>query len=208
MTVLVVALLHGRTKEEWYNWIADRVKNGYGYPTPSFPHAIYSQGRLMSFKARREAAERRNRENQPMNDLESDSTLPFGEGGISYHPGDSFITNDESDYDDSGDDDNDVDLSENGRPIYGDVSRRFAPAMFSLSARLDELEANTQEGEDSSDLQIEDLELNPSQQPAESADPTSDIHVSLPTGDRRVLADAANLQPGEEPSAAVVVAEA
>lgn len=33
MTVLIVGLLNGRTKEEWYDWIADRVDKGVGYQT-------------------------------------------------------------------------------------------------------------------------------------------------------------------------------
>ena len=35
MTVIIVAITHGRSKEEWYTWIADRVRNNYGYETPS-----------------------------------------------------------------------------------------------------------------------------------------------------------------------------
>jgi protein phosphatase 2C family protein 2/3 len=38
MTVLIVAILNGRTKEEWYSWIHDRVESNYGYATPTnFP---------------------------------------------------------------------------------------------------------------------------------------------------------------------------
>jgi len=38
MTVLVVAILNGRTKEEWYSWVHDRVESNYGYATPArFP---------------------------------------------------------------------------------------------------------------------------------------------------------------------------
>ena len=33
MTVLIVALLNGRTKQEWYDWVIDRVKKNVGYPT-------------------------------------------------------------------------------------------------------------------------------------------------------------------------------
>ncbi|EPQ54511.1 PP2C-domain-containing protein [Gloeophyllum trabeum ATCC 11539] len=43
MTVLIVAILHGRTKEQWYEWIKDRVENKYGYDTPREVKAIYSQ---------------------------------------------------------------------------------------------------------------------------------------------------------------------
>ena len=34
MTILIVALLHGRTKEEWQAWVTDRVKQRYGHYTP------------------------------------------------------------------------------------------------------------------------------------------------------------------------------
>jgi protein phosphatase 2C family protein 2/3 len=42
MTVLIVALLHGKTKQEWYDWMNDRVKNSYGYATPDRIEEIYS----------------------------------------------------------------------------------------------------------------------------------------------------------------------
>jgi len=61
MTVLLVAITHGRSKEEWYEWIKDRVKTKHGYITPSSLPQLYSQSRLLSFKARREALEARDR---------------------------------------------------------------------------------------------------------------------------------------------------
>lgn len=61
MTVLIVAITHGLSKEGWYEWIKDRVKNGYGYKTPNTWPQIYAQSRLLSFKARREAQEARDR---------------------------------------------------------------------------------------------------------------------------------------------------
>lgn len=33
MTVLIVALLNGKTKKEWYEWVKDRVEKGTGYAT-------------------------------------------------------------------------------------------------------------------------------------------------------------------------------
>jgi protein phosphatase 2C family protein 2/3 len=32
-TVIVVAILHGRTEEEWYTWVTDRVENAGVRPT-------------------------------------------------------------------------------------------------------------------------------------------------------------------------------
>ena len=57
MTILVVAFLHGRTKEEWYSWISDRVKNSIGYETPNCPPQLYSPSRIKSFQERQEAIE-------------------------------------------------------------------------------------------------------------------------------------------------------
>jgi hypothetical protein len=57
-----VALLRDRTKEDWYAWITDRVKNSYGYKTPSALPELYSRQRLASFKAKKESVEARDRE--------------------------------------------------------------------------------------------------------------------------------------------------
>jgi protein phosphatase 2C family protein 2/3 len=57
MTVLIVAILNGRTKEEWYAWVTDRVKQNYGYETPGSLPRIYAEKRLMAFKAQQEVAQ-------------------------------------------------------------------------------------------------------------------------------------------------------
>jgi protein phosphatase PTC2/3 len=61
MTVLTVALTHGRSKEEWYAWVAERVKNNYGYNTPSTLPQLYAQSRLMAFRANREINDKHQR---------------------------------------------------------------------------------------------------------------------------------------------------
>jgi protein phosphatase PTC2/3 len=61
MTVLIVAITHGRSKEDWYAWIADRVRDKYGYDTPSALPRLYAQNRLMAFRANREAYDRHHR---------------------------------------------------------------------------------------------------------------------------------------------------
>ena len=61
MTVLIVAITHGRSKEEWYAWITDRVKNNHGYETPSTPPQLYAHSRLMAFRASREAYDKHHR---------------------------------------------------------------------------------------------------------------------------------------------------
>lgn len=59
MTIMIVALLGGRTKEEWYDWIADRYNTGYGYQTPSEVPQLYAPHRINAFRVRRRAYEER-----------------------------------------------------------------------------------------------------------------------------------------------------
>ena len=61
MTVLIVAITHGRSKEDWYAWIADRVRNNSGYETPSTLPQLYAQSRLMAFRANREVYDKHHR---------------------------------------------------------------------------------------------------------------------------------------------------
>jgi protein phosphatase PTC2/3 len=53
MTLVVIALLHGRTEEEWYKWVKGRVERGYGYETPSEFLELYSQDRREAFKRKK-----------------------------------------------------------------------------------------------------------------------------------------------------------
>lgn len=64
MTVLIVAILGGRTKKQWYSWVTKRVKKNYGYETPRQLPKIYAQSRLMAFKAQREAQAELDRKRQ------------------------------------------------------------------------------------------------------------------------------------------------
>ena len=64
MTILIVAIKHGRSKKKWYAWIKDRVKKKYGYETPSTPPQLYTQSRLNAFRANKEKYEIANRERE------------------------------------------------------------------------------------------------------------------------------------------------
>ena len=122
MTVLIVAITHGRTKEEWYEWVKERVKTEHGYKTPDTLPQLYSQSRLLSFRARREAQEARERlhasnSNEPTQSAHRDEFLrrhgltvtTFSAEGISHRPGCPIVSdsgnimfgNDESDEEDS-----------------------------------------------------------------------------------------------------------
>ncbi|KAF7291548.1 Protein phosphatase 2C [Mycena chlorophos] len=105
MTVLIVALLGGRTKEEWTAWVTERVQTEYGYKTPSALPQLYAQSRLMSFKVRREAQEARDRARAESGGGNDEISLSFGSaglgqfarvlgstGGISFTPGGAIMT--------------------------------------------------------------------------------------------------------------------
>ena len=68
MTMLVVALLNGRTKDEWRTWVTDRVKDRVGHETPDALPQLYSQSRLTAFKAKRAAEEARGKAGQTGSD--------------------------------------------------------------------------------------------------------------------------------------------
>ena len=103
MTMLVIALLNGKTREEWRTWVTDRVKNGVGYKTPEELPQLYSQSRLMAFKAKRAAEEAREKDRQTRLGG-SGGAVGFGSpgfgitrilgsnGGISFHPGGGVLT--------------------------------------------------------------------------------------------------------------------
>lgn len=163
MTVLIVAITHGRTKEEWYAWVADRVAKGVGYPTPSSPPQLYATSRLASFRARREAQEARDRlHSQGMDNHTNGNddllkrygltvTTISSSGGISYKPGGSIVsdsgqlmfTNDDSDEDDSEDE------GQSGRSFFTEtigLGRSDSPdPTKSLKAQLDEFEKGIQD---------------------------------------------------------------
>ena len=52
MTMMVVALLGGRTKEEWYDWVADRVQRKWGHETPEELPQLYSEARIAAARNR------------------------------------------------------------------------------------------------------------------------------------------------------------
>ncbi|KAG6377097.1 PP2C-domain-containing protein [Boletus reticuloceps] len=164
MTVLIVAILNGKTKQEWYDWITDRVKTGYGFRTPDTIPQIYSSARLTAYKARREAQEERERlRSQRGDDLNAPPAL-FGStafsgfarvlgstGGISFNPTTGIMT-------DGGtrlmfataDDEEDDDMeTETARSFFGDfgLGRSVDPAA-SLRDRLAAYEKDMKDGVD------------------------------------------------------------
>ena len=91
MTMLVVALLHGKTKDEWRAWVAGRVNNHVGHATPEALPQLYSQARLAAFKTKRAAEDAREKDRQTRlgdaGGLSSFTRILGSAGGISFRPG-------------------------------------------------------------------------------------------------------------------------
>jgi len=128
MTVMIVAILDGRTKEEWYSWMHDRVEKKYGYDTPRELPYLYSPVRLRQFRARREIMEARalDKAAEPKKDEEESGLASFlgnaglggfarvlgSTGGISFSPDSGIMSNNTRlmfGNDDSDDDDDSLD---------------------------------------------------------------------------------------------------
>lgn len=177
MTILIVAILHGRTKEEWYAWITDRVEKNYGYNTPSTTPQLYSQRRIDAFHARQAAVKARARretelenqkrpEQQSLKDTQQDTPEDKVEGlltsaglsgfsrslsstgGISFLQSTLMFAKDESDDEDSGDE---VVAEDFG--VLDDtlgLGRPESPDLTKhLKAKLDQYEKDIREGNDS-----------------------------------------------------------
>lgn len=153
MTILIVAMLNGKTKGEWYDWIGDRVRQGYGFATPSEVPQIYAPSRLNAFRARRQASEDREREFGSTANSTT-SALGFARsmlgGGISYNPATRMITSDgplmfsgEDSDEESGEDDMDMEHPESTQSFLAALGLRPPgnnDVTKSLKAQLDELD--------------------------------------------------------------------
>ncbi len=80
MTILIVAILNGRTIDQWYEAIAEKVEKWEGYPTPEELPQVYSQSRLAMAKQKRERAKGNMRNFDDDDELDEDEDVPFGGG--------------------------------------------------------------------------------------------------------------------------------
>lgn len=80
MTIMVIAILHGRTLDQWYDWVADRVENCIGFITPEDLPSVYTPARLAMANERR----RRGFARAPFDDDEDEDMKrsPIGLSGL------------------------------------------------------------------------------------------------------------------------------
>lgn len=182
MTVLIIAILNGRTKEEWYSWIKDRVEKKSGYDTPSSHPQLYAPSRVAAFKARQAMQkDRENNRNQDMDDNPATSFLTASglggfarvlgsTGGISFHPSGGIIADNGSlmfGSDDSDDDEDEEGEDLNGRPFFSPAlglgsaeDEDGVDAASALKARLAAFEKDLQDEElDDVDSDTSDTDL-------------------------------------------------
>lgn len=209
MTVLIVALTHGRTLEEWYTWVKERVESKYGYDTPSQPPQLYAQSRLATFRARQEALAARDRQNShPHGVSDATSVLQNDDflrrygltvstlgGGISFRPGGGILGgnslmfgNDESDEEES-----EEEHGGSGRSFFtetlglGAAARDTPDATENLKAQLEEFEKNINSEDADGDSQMSDRDSTetPKVLQGEAPPPPSN---ALPNGDSTSVA--------------------
>jgi len=221
MTVLIVAILNGRTKEEWYSWVTERVQQNYGYETPRTLPQIYAQSRLNAYRARREAYEERERMRAEREESNKNSAVSsssggsvFGTrilgstGGISFHPGVNVASdsgplmfgNDDSDDDDSGDEME----ADSGRSFFSDtLGIGRGPSFTShLKAQLDDFEKgigfDLEKGDDT--FGMDGLDNDPANTRQETPPPPK----PQPNGDVLPVEQLKSQPAGDAPSPAVL----
>ena len=149
MTIMIVAILHGKTQDEWYNWITDRVNNKVGYQTPQTLPQLYSTSRLMSFKVRREAYEQRRRERREREERERENgetpstigettaTSLFG-GFANILGGDGSLILHAAEDDDDDSDDDDMEHGINARSLLSNAGFGLQPVQLDMTKSLRE----------------------------------------------------------------------
>lgn len=145
MTILIVALLNGKTPDQWYAWMQDRVEKKLGRDTPRRLPQLYSPARMQSFRERRQRWDERKREwlAQRSRNGDSSSFQPQPEttsvadllSRFSQIQGLRLV----SMHDDDDDDDED-DIDADGEEEYDDSTPMHTDEVKSLREQVEELE--------------------------------------------------------------------
>lgn len=156
MTMIIVAFLNGRTLDQWYDWVTDRVEQKVGYETPEELPQVFSESRILA--AQQRAQYRSNSAFGPAGSINLRGPGGFGAlarvlgGGISFNPS-SRTTNDpnvlsfghDDDDDDYEDDDDDEETGDTGEGLFGvnrlKVGAEGKDKTNSLRNQLDELDS-------------------------------------------------------------------
>jgi len=169
MTMIVLAFLNGKTLDQWYDWMAERVELKVGYATPKEYPQIFAESRILAAQ-QRAAFRSSNGGGFGTGGLTLRGPGGFGAlarvlggGGISFHPASNrkgggehtvitFDDNDDDDYDYDYEDDEEVgDTGEGGLfgvnrlKVGGTSNNTGRDVTKSLRDQLDELEGGIEE---------------------------------------------------------------
>ena len=226
MTIMIVAILNGKSQDEWYNWVTDRVQNKHGYQTPETLPQLYSTSRLMSFKVKREAYEQRQRERREREERDRENGItPMSEpsaaslfGGFANILGGdgSLILNaspDDDDDDESDDDDMENQginarslLSSAGFGFGGSVQLDMTKSLREQLQELDDMGAFNEHDVDMNDIEdgesgvegdTDDAHAGDAEHEAGSSDPESPTYTY--DGQSTASASALGSRGGETP---------
>lgn len=149
MTMLIVGLLHGRTKEEWQAWVTDRVKQRYGHYTPLELPRLYSESRIEGNRRRMAAWEERQRY-WAEKDKAKNNDVPAGPGTqrVEQAGGITILLRPESLFNTPADEEDEDEDSDSDTPPASDLGLesefRHDPTE-GLKAQLDELDREEEE---------------------------------------------------------------
>lgn len=211
MTILIIALLNGRTPSEWYDWVADRFERGYGFQTPKQVPEVYPASRIAAARERRQAHEERmerERNENANNNAPWRSNSAFGiarsmlgGGGIFFHPGPGVLsddgalvitTTDDSDEDESGEEDHDD--GEGDVYTFGNPEEDARDVMRSLKAQLDELaEQDEEHGISTKDQNHNHLDMDVDSPMSDPEEETEQEFAAIPYNHVKANSNAKNV---------------
>ncbi|KAG9052319.1 Protein phosphatase 2C 2 [Serendipita sp. 407] len=161
MTMVVVAILNGRTLDQWYDWMVDRVERKHGYATPEDLPQVFPESRIQSAQQRtRNASTFGNPASVTLRGPGGFGALArvLGAGGITFNPTrggkNSNILSFNHDDDDEYEDDDDDDTGDTGEGGLFGVNRLKVGTggdskdkTNSLRSQLDKLESGLEHDE-------------------------------------------------------------
>jgi protein phosphatase 2C family protein 2/3 len=198
MTMILIAILNGRTLDQWYDWVADRVESKYGYETPEELQQVFAESRILA--AQQRAQYRNSSAFGPGGSLALGGPGRLGAlarvlsgGGITFTPAPrgsnepgtlSFGHDEDDDYEDDDEDDS----GDTGEGLFG-VNRLKVGSggekTNSLRNQLDDLENGMEEDEMDHDLHdIQEVDTNDEEDKTDMQDdfaPRANITLASPS---------------------------
>ncbi|TFY81911.1 hypothetical protein EWM64_g2100 [Hericium alpestre] len=180
MTILIVALLNGKTKEQWYAMMRERIATRYGFDTPDTLPQIYDPRRLQDFRRRRDVwatQDAHDGESHAIGGPNHFSLLQAN--GISFHPGSGIMSDNGTLMFEQDDSDEEMEGQEHNLFSGGIDLRADSPDVTkALRERLDEFER-----EDEGEFKLDEHDEDASKASGDAADAPSGSTSHKPDGE-------------------------